>query len=160
MIREIGARTTDNGEGGEMKNSEYGEYLLTKEWRKFRELALIKAGNACQVCNSTERLNVHHRTYENFGHERLEDVTVLCERCHKFYHLVLQDQLEQPFYNFGKSSVFLNATLKRDLKSDGDLFDIGKKCNAFMDLLIDDYPNEKHHTHEVNINFCIQDKKL
>ena len=39
MIREIGARTTDNGEGGEMKNSEYGEYLLTKEWRKFRELA-------------------------------------------------------------------------------------------------------------------------
>jgi len=143
-----------------MTKSEYKEYLLTKKWREFRQEALTAAGDACQVCNSSENLQVHHRTYENLGHERPDDVTVLCKRCHAFYHQILQDQLEQPFYNFGKSSVFSSAVLKRDLKSDRDLFDISKRCSAVLDLLVDDYPNEKDPTHEVSIDFCIQDKKL
>ena len=52
-----------------------------------RRLVLEVAGYRCQVCNGDEKLNVHHRTYERYpGRERLADLTVLCERCHKKHH--------------------------------------------------------------------------
>jgi 5-methylcytosine-specific restriction endonuclease McrA len=31
-------------------------------------------------------LHVHHRTYARFGHERIEDLEVLCESCHNAEH--------------------------------------------------------------------------
>jgi hypothetical protein len=65
---------------------EYQEYLKTPEWRAKREWALERAGHRCQVCNCAGRLHVHHRTYENLGHELPTDLTVLCEACHGLYH--------------------------------------------------------------------------
>jgi hypothetical protein len=65
---------------------DYQEYLNTPEWRAKREWALERAGRRCQVCNSAGQLHVHHRTYENLGHELPADLTVLCEGCHGLYH--------------------------------------------------------------------------
>lgn len=33
-----------------------------------------------------EAFNVHHRTYERLGKERLGDLTVLCRKCHGLFH--------------------------------------------------------------------------
>lgn len=65
------------------------EYLKTKEWKVKRNRALIQAGNRCQVCASTYRLEVHHRTYERLGDELLSDLVVLCRSCHQHYHGIL-----------------------------------------------------------------------
>jgi hypothetical protein len=65
----------------------YDEYLLTPHWQEFRRQALERAEYRCQVCNSGNGpLQVHHRTYERRGHERLEDVIVLCAKCHTLFH--------------------------------------------------------------------------
>ncbi|MGN6166741.1 MAG: HNH endonuclease [Solirubrobacteraceae bacterium] len=66
----------------------YGEYLQLPYWRRVRDDALRRADHRCQVCNSRDNLNVHHRTYENRGceHEDPADLTVLCRDCHALFH--------------------------------------------------------------------------
>lgn len=70
----------------ELRSMPYPEYLLTPEWQIKRQKALRFASFRCQVCNGAEDLNVHHRTYERLGRERLADLTVLCQDCHAIFH--------------------------------------------------------------------------
>jgi len=70
----------------ELKTMPYEEYLQTPEWLERRALMIERAGNRCQVCNSGEDLNVHHRTYERQGNEHPGDLTVLCKQCHAWFH--------------------------------------------------------------------------
>lgn len=71
-------------------SKEYEEYLKSERWKKTRAAALSRAGDACQVCAGTMRLEVHHRTYVRLGHELPMDLTVLCRNCHKLYHTRLR----------------------------------------------------------------------
>lgn len=64
----------------------YSEYIQSDGWKVRRLRALALAENRCQVCNSPNRPEVHHRTYERLGHERDMDLTVLCHDCHKLFH--------------------------------------------------------------------------
>lgn len=63
----------------------YRAYLKSDGWRKRSEAAKEAAGHRCQVCNGKDALNTHHRTYANIGHEKPEDLTVLCHKCHGLY---------------------------------------------------------------------------
>jgi 5-methylcytosine-specific restriction endonuclease McrA len=64
----------------------YEDYLKTPEWNKIRLRALKRVKYRCQVCNKKDVLNVHHRTYERRGHEKIVDLVVLCKDCHKLFH--------------------------------------------------------------------------
>lgn len=65
----------------------YSEYLKTPEWQERRIKHLKKSDYRCQLCNmKSVTLNVHHRTYERRGHERDEDLIVLCQECHEIFH--------------------------------------------------------------------------
>jgi ribosome-binding protein aMBF1 (putative translation factor) len=64
----------------------YSEYLKTEGWKTRRTAAIKRAGHACQVCKSPERLEVHHNTYERLGHELAADLIVLCRNCHQTFH--------------------------------------------------------------------------
>jgi len=64
----------------------YQEYLLSPQWQAKREMALSLACWRCQVCNTENDLNVHHRTYDRLGHEYQADLVVLCRRCHGLFH--------------------------------------------------------------------------
>ncbi|MBR1133289.1 HNH endonuclease [Bradyrhizobium iriomotense] len=58
---------------------------------------LAASGFRCRICNrgaDEVRLEVHHRTYENFGHELTTDLTTLCSEC----HLVNTDALRRRGY--------------------------------------------------------------
>jgi hypothetical protein len=70
----------------ELRTMSYPDYLLTPEWQEKRKKALRFAGFRCQLCNSSERLNVHHRTYERLGCELLGDLFTLCNDCHAIFH--------------------------------------------------------------------------
>jgi hypothetical protein len=65
----------------------YEDYLRTPEWRARRQEALKRAQYRCYLCNTNQSpLEVHHRTYERLGAEAPEDLYVLCDSCHQWYH--------------------------------------------------------------------------
>lgn len=76
----------------------YEEYLQTLHWQGFRTRVLDQQAekneyNFCERCGErTEKvtrmtaLHVHHRTYERLGEERIEDVEIVCRKCHEKEH--------------------------------------------------------------------------
>jgi 5-methylcytosine-specific restriction endonuclease McrA len=67
----------------------YKEYIRSKSWQKIAMEAKRRVKYRCQLCNRHQSelpLHAHHRTYENLGRELPEDITVLCEECHKTHH--------------------------------------------------------------------------
>src|SRR5574338_334064 len=66
----------------------YREYIQSAAWKRKADAAKERAGYRCQICNRHKgavQLEAHHRTYERLGHERAEDITVLCRDCHELY---------------------------------------------------------------------------
>jgi len=79
-----------------MTKAEYEDYLRSPRWvamsrdvRRFRR--------ECEKCSFPYELNVHHRTYERLGHERMSDLIVLCRSCHARTHF-LDDLDSMPEY--------------------------------------------------------------
>jgi hypothetical protein len=66
----------------------YSEFLKTPYWKAVSMKAKQKANYRCQMCNEGGLLHTHHRTYDNHGAEHLhmDDLIVLCERCHYQFH--------------------------------------------------------------------------
>ncbi len=65
---------------------DYASYIQSARWAHLRDIALEHYGDACALCGSPHDLNVHHRTYDRLGKERLSDLTVLCRACHAHHH--------------------------------------------------------------------------
>lgn len=65
---------------------DYSAYLRSPFWQQKREAAFREYGRHCNRCGSLTSLQVHHKTYERLGCERIEDLEVLCETCHKLEH--------------------------------------------------------------------------
>ena len=72
----------------EDKWTKYERHLASSRWKEgvARVAEILASGNACRLCPTEgtpeEPLHGHHRTYANFGDERIGDVTALCRRCH------------------------------------------------------------------------------
>lgn len=60
----------------------YNLYLRSYAWMQRRK-GVINREKVCQLCQSDERLEVHHVTYQRVGAERIEDLRLLCHRCHR-----------------------------------------------------------------------------
>lgn len=75
------------GQGKRMTKKEYREYLKSTKWAGKRDYAIWHAGDECDECADTERLTVHHITYERIGDERPEDLQCLCWPCHRNKHI-------------------------------------------------------------------------
>ena len=80
---------------------------------------LIKHGKKCALCPRTHELNVHHLNYERLGHERVEDVIVLCVRCHNDLHYALRQfpATEKAV----RQNMIVTKTEYEKLKAKGDL---------------------------------------
>jgi hypothetical protein len=70
------------------KREGYLKYLATERWKSISDKVKKRDGYRCRLCNGTENLNAHHRTYEHKGDEEnhLGDLTTLCGDCHTAYH--------------------------------------------------------------------------
>lgn len=64
----------------------YAEYLQSGVWKRRRHEVILRAGGHCLLCQSTQRLEVHHVNYERVGDENPEDLRVLCHPCHVAQH--------------------------------------------------------------------------
>ena len=45
-----------------------------------------KYDDKCILCDSRNNLVVHHNTYDNYGSENDDELTLLCRRCHAIFH--------------------------------------------------------------------------
>ena len=68
----------------------YRDYLKSDDWQHIRKIKLQFADHRCEMCLMPAApgnpLDVHHVTYERFGHENLTDLRVLCRQCHQTVH--------------------------------------------------------------------------
>ena len=65
---------------------EYKAYLNSPHWQAIRKRLYKEYDYKCDRCGSPKNIQVHHLTYENLGEEKDEDLTVLCQVCHKKLH--------------------------------------------------------------------------
>ena len=68
---------------------EYKKYLNSKEWKKLRQQKLKSVGSKCEECGchvSDCRLVCHHKHYDSIFEEELDDLEVLCSKCHFYAH--------------------------------------------------------------------------
>ena len=64
---------------------EYAVYIKSPAWRAKRK-AKLTACDRCESCGISRfsvKLEVHHKHYRSFKHERPEDLQVFCPECHK-----------------------------------------------------------------------------
>jgi len=61
----------------------YKRYIRSEDWRNKRELVLKRDGYRCRNCGSGVGLQVHHKCYDRFGDESLDDLITLCNVCHE-----------------------------------------------------------------------------
>jgi hypothetical protein len=60
---------------------------------------LAAANLRCAHCRTTDAsLDVHHKTYDRFGNERLDDLIALCRPCHDVVHAEKKARLEEEHY--------------------------------------------------------------
>jgi 5-methylcytosine-specific restriction endonuclease McrA len=65
----------------------YAERRQTKEWAILKRQVHRRDGYRCRLCNRDDvELHIHHRTYENYAQEKLEDLITLCKECHHDSH--------------------------------------------------------------------------
>lgn len=68
---------------------DYNRHIGSHRWKEgvARIAEIMAAGNACRLCPAEgtpeSPIEGHHRTYRNFGEERIGDVTALCRQCHQ-----------------------------------------------------------------------------
>jgi hypothetical protein len=70
-----------------IRRRQYEAYIGSSAWKngEARMAELEASGHRCRICNRGReevRLEVHHRTYLNFGCELMSDLTTLCAECH------------------------------------------------------------------------------
>lgn len=70
----------------ERKFIDYFEWMKSPAWRRIRNRKMKESGYKCELCGSAKNLHVHHITYENIGHEPMDDLLVVCNKCHKKLH--------------------------------------------------------------------------
>lgn len=85
------ARLARQARYSQLRTMPFSEYRLTPEWRSRRNRVLLRAANKCELCFASERLDVHHRTYERYGEEQVGDLIALCRTCHQRQHGVLPE---------------------------------------------------------------------
>ena len=84
------------------------EYLKSPHWSELRNKKMQES-RCCEICGSNHRLDVHHLNYRNLFDVVIEDLQVLCRRCHASIH-----RHEKP--KVKENLVQVNALIPRELE--------------------------------------------
>ena len=71
-----------------MSHKEKQEHLKSIYWCKLKDKRnLLYAHDKCESCNTkSNNLEAHHLNYKTLGCERVEDIVLLCRKCHQRQH--------------------------------------------------------------------------
>jgi 5-methylcytosine-specific restriction endonuclease McrA len=71
----------------EYRAKPYADRRSTREWAILKRRIHRRDGYRCRMCGAGGvELHVHHRTYDTYAEERLEDLITLCRSCHDLFH--------------------------------------------------------------------------
>lgn len=65
---------------------QYVKYIKSNEWKWKRRVLGRLRGYKCEICGvdcKESGWQVHHLTYERFGHEKFSDLMLVCPKCHR-----------------------------------------------------------------------------
>lgn len=65
---------------------QYDKYIASEEWKLKREEVFLIKWRACEKCKTKSNLCIHHWTYVRLGNELIDDLFVLCNKCHFDLH--------------------------------------------------------------------------
>lgn len=68
------------------------DYYHTIHWEEVSYLKKARAEFTCENCGSKESIQCHHKNYTRIWHEQLNDLEVLCHKCHKCEDLAKHDR--------------------------------------------------------------------
>jgi len=81
------------------KREQYGTYMDSPEWYRRREQWATAWKDThgtdivCVICGETWTLHkgdLHHRSYDRLGQERVTDLLPMCRACHKKLHTIME----------------------------------------------------------------------
>lgn len=101
------------------RQSVYRNYLKGVTWQGIRKEALEHYDCTCQRCQGPGR-DVHHIEYpEHFGEENLNDLIVLCRKCHDLEHKtpIFNHKKQEPIHVRAITS-FLSTEQTLELQKD------------------------------------------
>ncbi len=71
----------------------YQEYLESPEWDALRKEAYKRAKNRCELCDDHADAAHHIKYPKSFEDDCLENLLVVCDRCHKKLHGIKPETL-------------------------------------------------------------------
>ena len=78
-----------------MTKDEYAQYLKSDHWLKISQERKDMDDHHCQLCGSTDNLQVHHISYKRLWCEIVDlDLVTLCKTCHFMLHDALSKREE------------------------------------------------------------------
>lgn len=122
---------------------DYRKYLRSPEWKSKREELFKLRGKKCEMCGSTEKIHVHHLTYERIGDETMQDLQVLCEKHHMEQH---------PKWNSLKTKKYLNRKNDPLIEEEGEYM-------TLTSINIDMLRTPKGGIHKAMIEFLYPNRK-
>lgn len=79
-------RQTAAGRSLHINDADWAAYLASAAWRERRSACHQRYGYRCAICNQSDELHAHHRTYERVTRELSTDLITLCRSCHALFH--------------------------------------------------------------------------
>jgi len=80
-------------------SKEYIDHLNSPYWKGICKQASARAHGLCERCRKRPARDTHHRHYNTFGHERLEDVLAVCRECHDILEVEKKAEREERNWN-------------------------------------------------------------
>lgn len=83
-------------------SSTYHDWMASPQWHALAADAKRRANYRCALDASHRGpVEAHHRTYARVGREQPDDIIVLCEPCHRWFHRQFASwQLREVFLPF------------------------------------------------------------
>ena len=69
-----------------VKEMDYYSYITSSFWYKRRADYFQVYDKRCAICDTTQRITLHHKHYGTLRNERDKDLVSLCWKCHERYH--------------------------------------------------------------------------
>jgi 5-methylcytosine-specific restriction endonuclease McrA len=71
--------------------------LSSDKYKKLCQLVLARDAWRCQICGSSENLQVHHlRPRSKLGNDSIQNLITLCSCCHAHQHKQLRSERSAP----------------------------------------------------------------
>ena len=61
-------------------------YLKSDHWKTLKKALFFKRGKHCERCDSCLKIDVHHKEYRFIYDVTLDDLEILCRKCHQKEH--------------------------------------------------------------------------